>query len=114
MNRNSFTACRYITYGRETTFSVLFNPKIRLRDKVRNVCGLKGNFRLQYQDRDFGDTLVNSTSTAELDNLAPVKVITLTEDFSQGLNLTGNDVSTQGDDTELLSTPSRSVSPDSF
>lgn len=66
-----------------------------VRDKVRNVCGLKGNFRLQYHDRDVGDVLVNVTLTAALEDLAAVKVIRITEDFSQGLNLAGKDVSPQ-------------------
>lgn len=84
----------------------------QLMDEVRKVCGLNGNFRLQYQDRDFGDALVNLTSTVELEDLATVKVIPLSDDFSQEITLTICDdiVSTQSDDTELLSTPSSSVS----
>ncbi|XP_028430573.1 uncharacterized protein LOC114553561 [Perca flavescens] len=83
----------------------------QLMDEVRKVCGFNGNFRLQYQDRDFGDALVNLTSTVELEDLATVKVIPIIDDCSQGLNLTVcDDLSTQSDDTELLSTPSSSVS----
>lgn len=84
----------------------------QLMDEVRKVCGLNGNFRLQYQDRDFGDALVNLTSTVELEDLATVKVIPISDDFSQEITLTICDdiVSTQSDDTELLSTPSSSVS----
>ncbi|XP_032379998.1 uncharacterized protein LOC116694379 [Etheostoma spectabile] len=40
----------------------------QLMDEVRKVCGLSGNLRLQYQDRDLlvnRDALVNLTSTAE-------------------------------------------------
>ncbi|KAJ8361311.1 hypothetical protein SKAU_G00178360 [Synaphobranchus kaupii] len=84
----------------------------QLMDEVRKVCGLNGNLRLQYQDRDFGDALMNLTSTAELEDLATVKVIPITDDCSQGFNLTVFDdlVSTPLDDTVLLSTPSSSVS----
>ncbi|XP_032392486.1 uncharacterized protein LOC116702420 [Etheostoma spectabile] len=84
----------------------------QLMDEVKNVCGLSGNFRLQYQDRDFGDALVNLTSTAELEDLATIKVIPVTDECSQVITLTVCDeiVSSQSDDTELLSTPSSSVS----
>lgn len=55
---------------------------------------------------------MNLTSTAELEDLATVKVIPISDDFSQLISLTICDdiVSTQSDDTELLSTPSSSVS----
>lgn len=43
--------------------------------EVRKVCGINGNIKLEYQDRDFGDALVNLTSTAELEDLATIKVI---------------------------------------
>ncbi|KAF7642129.1 hypothetical protein LDENG_00264180 [Lucifuga dentata] len=84
----------------------------QLMDEVRKVCGINGNLRLQYQDKDFGDALVNLTFTAELEDLATIKVIPITDDYSQGSNLTGCDdfLSTQSDDMELLSTPSSSVS----
>lgn len=84
----------------------------QLMNEVRKVCGLNGNFRLQYQDKDFGDALVNLTSTAELDDLATIKVIPVADDGSQEILLTFcNDfLSTQSDDTELLSTPSSSAS----
>ncbi len=81
----------------------------QLMDEVRKVCGFKGNLRLQYQDRDFGDALVNLTSTAELEDLATLKVIPLTDDCNQG-SVCDDLVSTQSDDTELLSIPSSSVS----
>ena len=29
----------------------------RLMDKIMDVCGLNGNSKLQYQNRDFGDAL---------------------------------------------------------
>ncbi|XP_041643354.1 uncharacterized protein LOC121509758 [Cheilinus undulatus] len=85
---------------------------VQLLDEVRTVCGLNGNFRLQYQDRDFGDALVNLTSTAELEDFATVKVIPIIDDASQEITLTFCDdvVSTQTDDTELLSSPSSSGS----
>ncbi|KAA8581190.1 hypothetical protein FQN60_002771 [Etheostoma spectabile] len=60
----------------------------QLMDEVRKVCGLSGNLRLQYQDRDFGDALVNLTSTAELEDLATIKVIPVTDDCSQVITLT--------------------------
>uniref|UniRef100_A0A3B4YDX4 PB1 domain-containing protein n=1 Tax=Seriola lalandi dorsalis TaxID=1841481 RepID=A0A3B4YDX4_SERLL len=84
----------------------------QLMNEVRNVCGLNGNFRLQYQDKDFGDALVNLTSTAELEDLATIKVIPIADDSSQEVILTFCDgfASTQSDDTELLSTPSSSAS----
>ncbi|KAI3368657.1 hypothetical protein L3Q82_025668, partial [Scortum barcoo] len=62
----------------------------QLMDEVRKVRGLNRNLRLQYQDRDFGDALVNLTSTAVLEDLATLKVIPITDDFSQGLKLTIN------------------------
>lgn len=34
-----------------------------LIEKVREACGLNGKFRLQYQDKDFGDVFVNLTNT---------------------------------------------------
>lgn len=84
----------------------------QLMDEVRKVCGLNGKFRLQYQDRDFGDALVNLTSTVELEDLATVKIIPITDDCCQVTTLTVCDdiVSTQSDDTQLLSTPCSSVS----
>ncbi|XP_037621965.1 uncharacterized protein LOC119486148 isoform X2 [Sebastes umbrosus] len=84
----------------------------QLMYEVRKVCGLNANFRLQYQDRDFGDALVNLTSTAELEDFATVKVVPITDDCSQELilNVCEDLVSTQSDDTELLSTPSSTVS----
>lgn len=84
----------------------------QLLNEVRKVCELNGNFRLQYQDRDFGDALVNLTSTAELEDLTTVKVIPITDDCSEGFNITASNesVCTQSDDTELLSSPSSTVS----
>ncbi|KAL6099179.1 uncharacterized protein ACO6RY_18155 [Pungitius sinensis] len=81
----------------------------QLIDKVRKLCNLKGGLRLQYQDRDFGDAFVNLTSTSEVEDLATVKVIRITDGCSQEANVC-NGASTQSDDTELLSTPSSSVS----
>ncbi|XP_078025314.1 uncharacterized protein LOC117251126 [Epinephelus lanceolatus] len=80
-----------------------------LINQVMKMCGLNGNFRLQYQDRDFGDALVNLTSTTELENLATIKVIPVTDD-SPAIPVCDEVESTQTDDTELLSSPSSSVS----
>lgn len=80
-----------------------------LINQVRKVCGLNCNVRLQYQDRDFGDALVNLTSTAELEGFATIKVIPLTDD-DQTIPVCDDLVSTETDDTELLSLPSSSVS----
>lgn len=86
----------------------------QLMDEVRKVCGLNGEFRLQYQDKDFGDALVNLTSTAELEDLTTIKVIPVTDNCSQGFNVTVLDdtLSTicYSDDTDILSSPSSSVS----
>ncbi|XP_067353940.1 uncharacterized protein [Channa argus] len=83
-----------------------------LMSEVRKVCGLSGTFRLQYQDKDFGDALVNLTSTAELEDLATVKVILVTEDSRQTFDHSVQDesISVNTDDTELLSSPSSSIS----
>uniref|UniRef100_A0A8C2X9N4 PB1 domain-containing protein n=1 Tax=Cyclopterus lumpus TaxID=8103 RepID=A0A8C2X9N4_CYCLU len=80
--------------------------------RVVQICELNGNFRLQYQDRDFGDALVNLTSTAELEDLTTVKVIPITDDCNEGFNITASNesMSTQSDDTELLSSSSSTVS----
>ena len=72
-------------------------------------CVVNGNVRLQYQDRDFGDALVNLKFTAELEDLATIKVIPLNDD-SQIIPVCDDVVSTETDDTELLSSPSSSVS----
>lgn len=86
----------------------------QLTDEVRKVCGLNGEFRLQYQDKDFGDALVNLTSTAELEDLTTIKVIPITDDCSQRFNVTvledAQSSSFHSDDTEILSSPSSSVS----
>ena len=80
-----------------------------LINQVRKVCGLNCKIRLQYQDRDFGDTLVNLTSTAELEDFATIKVIPPTDD-GQTIPVCDDLVSTETDDTELLSLPSSSIS----
>lgn len=84
----------------------------QLMDQVRKLCGLNGNFRLQYQDKDFGDALVNLTSTTELDDLGTIKVVPIADDSNQEIVLTFCDdiLCTQSDDTELLTTPSSSAS----
>ncbi|KAL6487682.1 hypothetical protein MHYP_G00043080, partial [Metynnis hypsauchen] len=83
-----------------------------LMDEVSKLCALSGNFRLQYQDRDFGDALVNLTSTTELEDFATIKVIPITDDCSQEFNLTVCDdlMPQSSDDTEILSSPSSSAS----
>ncbi|XP_047217856.1 uncharacterized protein LOC124866210 [Girardinichthys multiradiatus] len=81
----------------------------QLLDEIKKVCGLKGNIRLQYQDKDFGDALVNLTSTEELGDLATVKIIPI-NDCSQEDNLTICDESFNSDVIEVLSSPSSSVS----
>ena len=40
----------------------------------------RGNLRLQYQDKDFGDIFVNLTSTGELQDLGSIKVIPLPDE----------------------------------
>lgn len=84
----------------------------QLMDEVRKVCGLRRNFRLQNQDRDFGNALINLTSTAELVDLATIKIIPITDDSIQEITLTACDyvVSAESDDTIILSSPSSSVS----
>ena len=44
--------------------------------KVRDTCGVQGDFRLQYQDREFG-VFVTLTNTGDLENLGTIKVIPL-------------------------------------
>ena len=83
----------------------------QLMDEIRKVSGLNGNLRLQYHDRDFGDALVNLASTAELEDLATVKVIPIPDDSHViTLSFCNDVVSAQSDDTEILSSPSSSVS----
>ncbi|XP_078024426.1 uncharacterized protein LOC144463559 [Epinephelus lanceolatus] len=90
-----------------------------LVDDVRRACGLSGNFRIQYQDKDFGDTFVNLTSTGELQDLGIIKVIPLPDEDTAPaqtavhVSLSSDDAfSTSGetDDTVILSTTSSSPS----
>ena len=53
----------------KTTPTAKWNPRNGGR-----ACGLKGNFRLTYQDKYFG-TFVNLTSTGELQNLGTINVV---------------------------------------
>ncbi|XP_070404996.1 uncharacterized protein [Nothobranchius furzeri] len=46
-----------------------------LLSTIKTTFGLKGNFRLQYMDQDFGNDLFNLNSTTELRNLGTIKVI---------------------------------------
>lgn len=87
------------------------NTMEQLMDQVRDVCGLNGSFRLQYQDKDFGDALVNLTSIAKLEDFGTIKVIPIPDNSSQDIVLTFcDDLYTQSDGTELLSTPFSSTS----
>ena len=67
---------------------------------------------MQYEDRDIGDALVNLTSTADLEDLTTIKVIPIPDDGVQEYIFTVCEeaVSAQSDDTDILSTPSSSVS----
>lgn len=85
----------------------------QLVDDVRGACGLRGNFRIQYQDKDFGDTFVNLTSTGELEDLCTIKVIPLPDEDAPpaqtavNVSLCSDDaVSVDTDDTLILSSPS--------
>ncbi|KAI9514763.1 hypothetical protein NQZ68_030953 [Dissostichus eleginoides] len=75
----------------------------QLTVEVRKVCEISGGFRMQYQDRDFGDALVNLTSTADLVDLATIKVIPIPDDGVQTPH-------EEADNADILSTPSSSVS----
>ncbi|KAK7886837.1 hypothetical protein WMY93_026458 [Mugilogobius chulae] len=79
-----------------------------LIDHVRMLCSVEGNFRLQYQDRDFDNALVNLTSTSELNDCSTIKVISL--DVPQDSEITSDEISLASSDTEMLSSPSSSVS----
>ncbi|KAK7907177.1 hypothetical protein WMY93_015789 [Mugilogobius chulae] len=78
-----------------------------LIDHVRMLCSVEGNFRLQYQDRDFDNALVNLTSTSELNDCSTIKVIPL--DIPQDSEITSDEISLASSDTEMLSSPSSSV-----
>ncbi|KAI9514765.1 hypothetical protein NQZ68_030955 [Dissostichus eleginoides] len=75
----------------------------QLTVEVRKVCEISGGFRMQYQDRDFGNALVNLTSTADLVDLATIKVIPIPDDGVQTPH-------EEADNADILSTPSSSVS----
>ncbi len=45
-----------------------------LIEKVREAFGLNGRFRLQYQDKDFGDIFVNLTNTGEIQSLGTLRL----------------------------------------
>ncbi|XP_057196120.1 uncharacterized protein LOC130557969 isoform X3 [Triplophysa rosa] len=68
-----------------------------LVEKVREACGLKGKFRLQYQDKDFGDVFVNLTNTGELQSLCTLKIIPLPDEES--FTVQTNDGTQSNDDT---------------
>ncbi|TDH03469.1 hypothetical protein EPR50_G00163610 [Perca flavescens] len=46
-----------------------------LLSTIKTTFGLKGNLRLQYMDRDFGNDFFNLSSTTELQDLGTIKVI---------------------------------------
>ena len=46
-----------------------------LLSKIKTTFGLKGNLRLQYMDKDFGNDFFNLNSTTELEDLGTIKVI---------------------------------------
>lgn len=46
-----------------------------LLSEINTTFGLKGNFRLQYMDQDFGNDFFNLNSTTELQDLGTIKVI---------------------------------------
>ncbi len=83
--------------------------------KVREAFGLNGRFRLQYQDKDFGDIFVNLTNTGEIQSLGTLKIIPLPDENSftaqtnDGTQSNDDALSTFGsgdtDDTIILSPP---------
>lgn len=81
---------------------------------VRDTCGIRGNFRLQYQDKDFG-AFVNLTNIGDLENLGTIKVISSpdegaaaaaqTTELDQCCDESSSTCSTETDSTILLSSP---------
>ncbi len=86
-----------------------------LIEKVREAFGLNGRFRLQYQDKDFGDIFVNLTNTGEIQRLGTLKIIPLPDEDSftaqtnDGTQSNDDALSSVGsgdtDDTIILSPP---------
>ncbi len=86
-----------------------------LIEKVREAFGLNGRFRLQYQDKDFGDIFVNLTNTGEIQSLGTLKIIPLPDEDSftaqtnDGTQSNDDALSSVGsgdtDDTIILSPP---------
>lgn len=86
-----------------------------LIEEVREAFGLNGRFRLQYQDKDFGDVFVNLTNTGELQSLGALKIIPLPDEDSftaqtnDGTQSNDDALSSVGsgdtDDTIILSPP---------
>ncbi len=84
-------------------------------EKVREAFGLNGRFRLQYQDKDFGDIFVNLTNTGEIQSLGTLKIIPLPDEDSftaqtnDGTQSNDDALSSVGsgdtDDTIILSPP---------
>lgn len=96
-----------------------------LTEEVKNVCGIAGYIRLQYQDTDFGNVFVNLNSTTVVKDLTVLRVVQIDPDttiilypvdpavssiYSSGLESDDSLLSAHTDDTILLSSPS----PDSL
>lgn len=57
--------------------------------EIKNILGLRENFRLQYKDVEFGNKYMNLTSTTETEVKSTLKVIYLpSEDTSSGIPVT--------------------------
>lgn len=46
-----------------------------LIEEVKNVCGIDGHIRLQYQDTNFGNMFVNLNSTTVVKGLTVLRVV---------------------------------------
>ncbi|CAL8258678.1 unnamed protein product [Arctogadus glacialis] len=91
-----------------------------LKLEIKRQCAVAEDFRLQYMDVDF-DEFINLTSTAALQHLGTVKVITNAQEATgegstpQVLrSLSVESTSLSSTDTEILSTPDSSPSPTSM
>lgn len=82
---------------------------------IKTSFELKGDFRLQYMDHDFGNDFFNLKSTTELKDLGTIKVIQdqthppLMSDIqstsSSSLSLGADNITSNSDDTIILSSP---------
>ncbi len=82
-----------------------------LIEKVREAFGLNGRFRLQYQDKDFGDIFVNLTNTGEIQSLGTLKIIPLPDEDS--FTAQTND-GTQSNDDALIQSSSHPLAQKLF